>query len=210
MHEWHLDVAARSAEAHPESRVDPRQLWETWNGPHRFYQDPLYALSSSVVYRLGTGDPRLVLAGELALGVLSNVLIYLLARRYLGQTAGAIAAFMALLCGPLMYYELLLAARFDDRVRGAGDRRADRSRRGAGRLARFLALGLALGFAYLLKSSSLLLAAVLAIGLAIGSGAPHSCRWRPWPRGSRWRPRRWRSGMSRSTSRRSRGRAAVR
>ena len=77
---------------------------------------------------------------------------------------------MALLCGPLLYYELLLLR--DSTIVFAGlaivwltDRAVER-----GAWPRFLSVGLALGLAILLKSSFLLLAALLAIGLAIRLG----------------------------------------
>jgi hypothetical protein len=166
MHDWHYDVADHYFAAHPGVRPDPVQLWTHWNGPHRFYQDPLYPYLVALTYRV-KADPRLVLAWQLALGILTNVLIYVLTRRYFGDGAGVIAAVLALLCGPLIYYELLLLR--DSTIVFAelavvwlADRALVRNR-----WPWFVALGGALGCAVLLKSSFILLAAALVGGLVV-------------------------------------------
>ena len=51
-----------------------------------FYQEPLYAYLMAVTYKIFGGDHRWVaFSGSSVLGVLTNVLIYLLARRMFGD-----------------------------------------------------------------------------------------------------------------------------
>jgi dolichyl-phosphate-mannose-protein mannosyltransferase len=180
MHSWHNDVADRFFAQHPDARTalnertagdkapstPAAQLWSQWNGQHQFYQDPLYPYMVGVTYWIFGPDPRFVLAWQLALGVLSNVLIYVLARRYFGELAGAAAAALALLCAPLLSYELLLLRDSTIVFAGLGlvwlaDLALTRQR-----WIWFAALGLSLGLAMLLKSTFLLFAALLVAAIA--------------------------------------------
>jgi hypothetical protein len=78
-------------------------LWEEWLGRKRFYQEPLYPYLVALTYKVAGFDVRYVFAWQLLLGVLNNVLIYFVARRYFGATAAAVAALLAALCSPLLY-----------------------------------------------------------------------------------------------------------
>ena len=122
MHRWHREVAARYLTSHPDARpaldqeaarvghgIDAEDvLWSRWMGVPRFYQDPLYAYLMAATYKLARPDVRAVFAWQLALGVLTNVLIWVLARRFFGDAVAACAGALAVLCAPLMFYELLL------------------------------------------------------------------------------------------------------
>jgi len=83
-------------------------LWEEWMGPKRFYQEPLYPYLIALTYQVAGLDARYVFVWQLLLGVLSNVLIYLIARRYFGEATGALAGVLAALCAPLLYFEMVL------------------------------------------------------------------------------------------------------
>ena len=169
MHRWHHEVAQAYFAAHPEMRAalagdggdaDAR-IWARWMGAPRFYQDPLYPYLIAVVYRFVSADVRAVLALQLAAGVLTVLLIWSLARSHFGESAAACAAILAVLCAPLMFYELLLLR--DSLIAGAGLAVvwiADRAI-ATGRRRWFLALGLSLGLGYLLKSSFLVLAVLI-------------------------------------------------
>lgn len=167
MHRWHHEVAQAWFTQHPDVKAelgrggrDPDvALWSRWMHSPRFYQDPLYPYLVAVLYRFVSPDARVVLILQLAAGVLTTMLIWSLARRHFGETAGAWAGILAVLCAPLMFYELLLLR--DSLIAASGvaivwltDRALDSKR------ARwFFALGGALGVAFLLKSSILLLGA---------------------------------------------------
>ncbi len=74
----------------------------------RFYQEPFYAYAVAMTYRVFGDDPRWVFAWQMALGVLSNLLIYLITRRYFDETTAVVAGVLAVLCSPLLYYEMVL------------------------------------------------------------------------------------------------------
>jgi 4-amino-4-deoxy-L-arabinose transferase-like glycosyltransferase len=169
MHRWHHDVAAAYFARHADVRAalaraggDPDEaIWAQWMRRPRFYQDPLYPYLVAIVYRAIMPDVRAVLIVQLGLGVLTTWLVWSLARRHFGDLAAAFAGGLAVLCAPLVFYELLLLR--DSLIACAGLAIvwiADRAARTDGwRWA--AALGVALGAAFLLKSSL----AVLAVGI---------------------------------------------
>ncbi len=53
-------------------------LWDEWMGPMRFYQEPFYPYLIALTYQVAGLDTRSVFVWQLLLGVLSNVLIYLI------------------------------------------------------------------------------------------------------------------------------------
>ena len=120
MHRWQRDVAATYLTTHPDeqralsaaARGAPTDLesllWARWLHLPQFYQDPLYGYGVGAVYRVFGPDPQLVLAVQLALGALSVFLIWTLSRLFFDSLVGAVAAVLALLCAPLLFYEGLL------------------------------------------------------------------------------------------------------
>jgi 4-amino-4-deoxy-L-arabinose transferase-like glycosyltransferase len=179
MHPWHRDVAALYLAEHPDARAALQReaaasaekadidalLWSRWLGRHQFYQDPLYAYLIGVTYRLAGADVRGVFVWQMAMGVLTNVLIWSLSRRFFGETVAACAAVLTLLCGLLMYYELILLR--ESAIVFAGlaltwqiDRAFSRQR-----WTGFAVLGVSLGVACMLKSTFVL--AGLAVGIAM-------------------------------------------
>ena len=179
MHRWHHEVAQVYFAEQPDVRAaferegrDPdTAIWERWMQTPRFYQDPLYPYFIALVYRFVSADARAVLLFQLAIGALTTLLIWSLARRHFGDAAGAWAGALAALCAPLLFYELLLLR--DSLIAFAGvalvwlaDRAMDADRRRW-----FLALGAAIGLASLLKSS-LLVPGVAVAALVL------TARWR--------------------------------
>jgi 4-amino-4-deoxy-L-arabinose transferase-like glycosyltransferase len=171
MHRWHHEVAQAYFAQHAdvraglerESRDPDAAIWAQWMRSPRFYQDPLYPYLVAVLYRFTGSDVRGVLILQLAAGVLTTLLIWSLARSHFGDAAGAWAGVLAVLCAPLMFYELLLLR--DSLIACAGvaivwlaDRALDQGRRRW-----FAATGAALGLAYLLKSSFLMLGAFVVV-----------------------------------------------
>ena len=106
-HDWH-DVVAKYHLGRDATPEQVRALWDHWLGGKRFHQEPFYAYFVAIIYKGLDADPCRVFLAQLALGVLSNVLIYLLARRCFGDGAAATAALLGVFCGPLMYYEMKL------------------------------------------------------------------------------------------------------
>jgi 4-amino-4-deoxy-L-arabinose transferase-like glycosyltransferase len=121
IHHWHQVQARAYLEAYPseatelaraESAGDARDpagaLWDRWYGGKRFHQAPLYPYLVAATYALAGPDARWVFGWQLALGVLSVVLVHEISRRYYGSGAAAVGALLAALCAPLLYYDLLL------------------------------------------------------------------------------------------------------
>jgi len=117
---------------------------------------------------------RFVFGWQMGLGVMSTTLIWLLARRFFGDVVAACAGLLAVLCGPLMYYELFLLRESTIVFAGLGivwlaDRALTR-----GSWAWFVLLGVSLGLACLLKSSLVLLGGAVALGIVLHFAG----RWR--------------------------------
>jgi hypothetical protein len=176
MHRWHREIAAQYFDAHADVRAEldrevatsndrldrDELIWSRWMQQPRFYQDPLYPYLIAVTYRFVGQDVRFVFAWQLALGVLTNVLIWQLTRRYFGDVVAACAGALAVLSGTLVFYEQILLR--DSLIVFAGlaliwltDRALSR-----GGQVWFGVLGLALGVSCLLKSTFILLAGGIA------------------------------------------------
>lgn len=174
MHRWHHEVAQRYLSDHPDAAVrlsggadSDETIWKRWMHAPRFYQDPLYAYFVAAVYSIAVPDPRYAIACQLVLGIGSVFLIWALARRYFGDAVAACAGALAVLCAPLLFYELLLLR--DSLVAFAGlvlvwvaDRAIARDRR-----AGFLILGAAAGVACVLKSTFFLFAIAFLLTFAV-------------------------------------------
>ena len=83
-------------------------LWNRWFGGKTFHQEPLYAYSIALTYRLLGENVRWVFAWQMILGVLTNLLLWDLTRRMFGETAGTLAGLMIVFFAPLYYLELTL------------------------------------------------------------------------------------------------------
>ncbi len=121
-HHWHRLIAAEyfhlfpeAAGAWPQPDVSSgipaapgRTLWNRWYGGKAFHQEPLYPYLVALTYKFFGPEVRWVFVWQMLLGVLSNLLVYLIARRHFGMVAAAVAGSLAVLCGPLLFYELSL------------------------------------------------------------------------------------------------------
>ncbi len=146
----------RVADAARDGRSAAAHLWDRWYGGKQFHQEPLYPYLLAVTYTLLAPDVRLVFLWQMLLGVLANVLIYLLARRSFGDTIGTVAGALGVLYAPLMYYELILLREAPMTFMGlacvwAVSRALDRDR-----AAWWFAAGAKIGATILLKSTHLL------------------------------------------------------
>lgn len=113
---WQQDCARQWFEMAPAARrlypgtdlEAARSLWNHWLGGKAFHQEPLYVYLVALTYRLFGPEVRFVFYWQMCLGVASNALIWQLARRYFGELTAAVAALIALLFAPLMFYEVAL------------------------------------------------------------------------------------------------------
>jgi 4-amino-4-deoxy-L-arabinose transferase-like glycosyltransferase len=203
LHDWHVEVvrrqllsepenAARLAAAgvtlddptmvtHPALKDEARTRWNTWIGNGRLYQDPLYPYIVAVMYGVIGEDPRLVFAGQMALGVMCVWLVMLIAKRCFGEIAGIVAGLLAALNGPMMFYEFLLLRETAVMFAGLAIVWLAMLAHDASPQSkwRWLVTGLAIGVAMLLKSQFLLLLAGLLALMAIEHRAKMRTMIRP-------------------------------
>ena len=121
-HTWMKDIAKIHFTDHPD-RFDyyktlagsdtlknppSKLLWLDWYGKKAFPHEPLYAYFLAFNYRIFGKDVRWIFLWQLLLGVLTNLLVFLVTRRHFGEFAGAIAAFLAVFFGPLLFFEMTL------------------------------------------------------------------------------------------------------
>ncbi|MBN1353461.1 MAG: glycosyltransferase family 39 protein [Candidatus Omnitrophica bacterium] len=85
-----------------------KAMWDQWYGEKRFHQEPLYPYFLAVVFKLFGPGVQWVFAIQCLLGIVSNLLIYVITRRFFGTATALIAAAISLLYGPFMFYESVL------------------------------------------------------------------------------------------------------
>lgn len=121
-HSWHLrlsrqyytrhEAELQNLRAEAGGKLSDQQasqiLWNRWYGDKRFHQEPLYPYLVALTYSLAGPDVRWVFAWQMLLGVANVLLIYLLAWRMFGELPGAVAGLLALLCSPMLMYEMVL------------------------------------------------------------------------------------------------------
>ncbi len=121
-HTWMKWVADHYFNDHPDklaffkAKIGPdtlkntptKLLWEQWYGEKTFQQEPLYPYFVALNYTLFGHNVRWVFLLQMLLGVITNLLVYLVTRRYFGDLAAAIAGILIILFGPLLFFELVL------------------------------------------------------------------------------------------------------
>ena len=118
---WHREIAAEYFRTNPDaiqkyvsddpgsSVVDPsRLLWNHWYGEKTFHQEPLYPYLIAITYKLFGSDVRWVFCWQMILGILNIALIFSITRRHFGDLVAILAVTLAVLCGPMLYYEMIL------------------------------------------------------------------------------------------------------
>ena len=119
---WQAAPAAAHFRAHPEQIAQyeaagvphgdtdalDRALWDRWTHGREYYQEPLYVYLIAFTYWLAGASVGAVFAWQMVLGVATNLLVYLLARRYFGELAAALSGMLILFYSPLFIYELTL------------------------------------------------------------------------------------------------------
>jgi 4-amino-4-deoxy-L-arabinose transferase-like glycosyltransferase len=121
-HTWMKWVADRYFQSHPDkletfrSKIGTdtlhnnptRMLWNQWYGENTFQQEPLYPYFVAMNYALFGKNVQWVFFFQLFLGIVTNLLIYLVTRRYFGDLAATVAGFLAVFCGPMLFFEMVL------------------------------------------------------------------------------------------------------
>jgi 4-amino-4-deoxy-L-arabinose transferase-like glycosyltransferase len=175
MHDWHQRIAEAYFTIRPDqaklllsqwkgpgaSHPAATLLWNRWFGQRTFHQEPLYPYMLATFYKLLGHDVRWVFLWQMLVSMGGNVLVYILARRYFGDLVAVLAAALVVLCGPLLYYDMLLLR--ESMIGPAGlllvyltERARDRPTK-----RRWMVLGSAFGLVILLKSYLLLMLAVV-------------------------------------------------
>lgn len=84
------------------------KLWKRWLGGAVYFQEPLYPYLVALTYWLAGENVWYVFVWQLVLGTANVVMIYELARRLHGETAGALAGMLAIAYPVIMFHELTL------------------------------------------------------------------------------------------------------
>ena len=103
-------IAQYEAAGVPHGDTDAlyRALWDRWTHGKEYYQEPLYVYLIAFTYWLAGPSVGAVFLWQMMLGVATNLLVYLLARRYFGDLAAALSGVLILFYSPLFIYELTL------------------------------------------------------------------------------------------------------
>jgi hypothetical protein len=179
-HTWYQDIADRYYSLYPQKRAEfglpgkptePQRLaatariWDIWYGGRQFHQEPLYPYLLAITYRLFSFDIRAVFVWQLLLGAASVLLVYLIARKAFDDLTAVISGLLALLCGPLLFFDMVLLRPTLLTFVGLASvflvMRAAESERPM----RWLAAGLMLGVSFLAKTIFVLMVGFVAIFL---------------------------------------------
>jgi len=173
VHRWHVLVATSFFRQYPDQRGNigtddadgdreaAVRLWEAWTGGKRFHAEPMYAYLGGLTHVLTGPDVRWILAWQTVLGVFGLLLIFSVARRIFGDLVAGVAALFGLLCGPLLFYEMVLLRTTLITVTGLGLTWLILWSESRGGRRRWLLTGVAFGCAILVKS----VFAVMFVGL---------------------------------------------
>ncbi len=107
-HPYELERCKKTIGADSLNTSPAKLLWDKWYGGKQFHQEPLYAYFIAAIYKIFGFDVRWVFFFQMLAGILTNVLVYLLARKYFGDLVAVIASFLVIFCGPLTAYDLVL------------------------------------------------------------------------------------------------------
>lgn len=121
-HSWMQWVTDQYFKDHPDelaffkTKIGPdtlkntpsKLLWKQWYGEKTFQQEPLYPYFVALNYTLFGYNVRWIFLWQMLLGVVTNLLVYLVTRRYFGDLAAAIAGIFIVFFGPLLFFELVL------------------------------------------------------------------------------------------------------
>jgi hypothetical protein len=122
IHGWTKVIANEYLRRHPDTlkvykeqigsdtirNTPEKMLWNRWYGGKQFHQEPLYPYFVGLIYKLFGPEVRWIFFFQMIAGVLINLLVYLVTRRYFGDLAAVIAAFITVFFGPLLFNDLVL------------------------------------------------------------------------------------------------------
>ncbi|NQV01803.1 MAG: glycosyltransferase family 39 protein, partial [Bacteroidia bacterium] len=122
IHSWTGQIADNYLKEHPEElqrfraeagtdtlvNTPAKLLWDRWYGGKQFHQEPLYPYFVALIYKLSGNNVLWVFVVQLLFGILINLLVYLVARRYFSELVAVIAAFITIFFGPLLFNDMVL------------------------------------------------------------------------------------------------------
>lgn len=108
-HGWHKKIAEIVLCAEEMDAGQGKVLWNRWYGEKRFHQEPFYPYLVALIYKIsGECSTKWVILFQMFVGILSNVLIFLIARHYFNNITAILSALIALFYGPFLFYEVVL------------------------------------------------------------------------------------------------------
>ncbi len=85
-----------------------KALWNEWYHGNQYHQEPLYPYLLAVFYYLNIDEVNAMIIIQLMLGILSGILLFFITRKYFGETTAVLTGVLYLLCGILLYNEIIL------------------------------------------------------------------------------------------------------
>ena len=180
-HNWHDRVAERYFRFHENQPAMPsiqqlpahvdreakHALWDHWYGQTRYHQEPLYPYLIAAVYKLFGEQIAWIFLLQLCIGIANVFLVYDITRKSFGETAAAAAGLLAVLCGPLVFFEMVLLRSTLISFFGLFLVWLTLKSQQAESALSWGAIGLVFGLAILLKSIFILLIAPMAVYLML-------------------------------------------
>ncbi len=121
-HDWHQEFAATYFKQHPEKLkqilessphrdstfIAGKALWNEWYGGNTYHQEPLYPYLLAVFYFLTGNGVWWMMVLQSLLGIVSGVLLWLIARRHFDDTIALLTGLLYLFCGVILFQEALI------------------------------------------------------------------------------------------------------
>jgi hypothetical protein len=124
-HIWHNQLTKLYFESHPQdtvhflneaqrlSQMDTgmsmgKALIYHWYGGPTYHQEPLYVYLVALTYKVFGHNVLYVYIWQSILGALTTTVLFLFSLFFFGTLAGVVATLLALLCGPLIFFDMVL------------------------------------------------------------------------------------------------------
>ncbi|MEX0321823.1 MAG: ArnT family glycosyltransferase [Puniceicoccaceae bacterium] len=166
-HEWHGVVANRyfatiGNDAPPATTAEEiearnRALWDHWYGGKSYHQEPMYAYTLAVLFKVfGENNLSVVYILQSIIGLGSIFLVYSISQSLFSRKVAIVAGVLVTLYAPLLFFETILLRASFIAFASLLLVRLSIWARDKGTLKQWLILGVACGAAILLKSNLLL------------------------------------------------------
>ncbi len=121
-HGWHQEFAEYYFKQHPDKLnqilaanpgrdstfVPGKVLWNEWYGGNTYHQEPFYAYTLAFLYTLTGNGIYWMMVLQALIGIISGVLLWLISRRFFGDTVAMSTGLLYAFCGTVLFQEALI------------------------------------------------------------------------------------------------------